>query len=91
MTEEYDRYKYWFRVTPINANKLVQASLLMLAQVSQEVREELGIQTPKVAIVVEQAVAGGSPGCRRPTGNTYHGYGGSGPVAAFTPGYRFNG
>lgn len=55
---DYNRYKYWFRVTPINATYLVQSSMLLLNQVGGVVRKELGIQKPKVAAIIEKAVAG---------------------------------
>jgi branched-chain amino acid transport system substrate-binding protein len=55
---DYDRYKYWFRVTPINVGHLVTTSMLLLQHVGQVVRDELGIQTPKVAVIIEKAVAG---------------------------------
>ncbi len=55
---DYDRYKYWFRTTPINVNYLVKTSLLLLNHVGGVVREQLGIQTPKVAVIIEKAAAG---------------------------------
>jgi len=58
VAEDYDRYKYWFRVTPINVQFLVRTSLLLLNHVGQVVRDELGIQTPKVAVIIEKAAAG---------------------------------
>ncbi len=58
VAEDYERYKYWFRVTPINVNYLVKDSLILLNYVAGIVREELGIAKPKCAIVIEQAVAG---------------------------------
>jgi len=58
VAEDYDRYKYWFRTTPENVSYLVRDSLLLLNYVAGIVREELGIQRPKVALMIEQAVAG---------------------------------
>ena len=54
--KDYDRYKYWFRQTPLNSRYLVQVALINLASVSGIVKKELGIQTPNVAIVGEKAM-----------------------------------
>ncbi|MFA5536471.1 MAG: ABC transporter substrate-binding protein [Bacillota bacterium] len=56
--EDYERYKYWFRISPINGNLLAQTSLLLLQDVSKVLREDLNIETPKVALVFEKAQAG---------------------------------
>jgi len=55
---DYERYKYWFRVTPINVGNLVKTSMILLNQVGATVRAELGIAKPKVAVIIEKAVAG---------------------------------
>ena len=52
--QDYDRYKYWFRVTPINTSYLAAVNFSHLAMVGGIMRKELGIQTPKVAIVGEK-------------------------------------
>ncbi len=52
--EDYDTWKYIFRVTPINSSDLVMVTVQMLKQVADAVREELGIDTPKVAILAEK-------------------------------------
>jgi len=54
--KDYNRYKYWFRQTPINSRYLVQVCLINLATVSGILKKELGIQTPNVAIVAEKAM-----------------------------------
>ncbi|MCL0075859.1 ABC transporter substrate-binding protein [Dehalococcoidia bacterium] len=51
---DYERYKYWFRVGPPNSLHLGLANALMLEMVGNEIRE-LGIETPRVAIVAEEA------------------------------------
>jgi branched-chain amino acid transport system substrate-binding protein len=51
--EDYDTWKYIFRVTPIKSTDLVMVTIQMLRQVADAVREELGIETPKVAILAE--------------------------------------
>jgi len=56
VTDDYDRYKYWFRVTPINGTYLGTVALLLVQMVAEEVRTELGIEVPKVAVLAEQAV-----------------------------------
>lgn len=52
--EDYDRYKYWFRITPINSNNLGQVDFMLIKMVADELREECGIETPKVAILAEK-------------------------------------
>ncbi|GAF82862.1 unnamed protein product [marine sediment metagenome] len=54
VTEDYDRYKYWFRVTPMNNNDLGQLNFLLVGMVAQEIVAELGIP-PKVAVFAEKA------------------------------------
>jgi len=51
--EDYDTWKYLFRVTPIKSTDLVTVTILMLNEVAMAVREELGIEQPKVAILAE--------------------------------------
>jgi branched-chain amino acid transport system substrate-binding protein len=56
VTEDYDRYKYWFRVTPFNSSKLVSNSLMTLGMAGAIMQQRLGIEGPlKVAILAEQA------------------------------------
>ena len=50
---DYDTWKYLFRVTPIKSTDLVTVTILMLNDVAAAVREELGIEQPKVAILAE--------------------------------------
>jgi branched-chain amino acid transport system substrate-binding protein len=54
VSEDYDRYKYWFRVTPVNNQALGQLSFLLVGMVAQEVVAELGMP-PKVAVLAEKA------------------------------------
>ena len=58
VSEDYDRYKYWFRITPMNGELLAKASLLLMQHVGQVLMEDYGIETPKVAVVCEEAAAG---------------------------------
>ncbi len=50
---DYETWKYLFRVTPIKSTDLVRVTFLMLNDVGEAVREELGIDTPKVAVLAE--------------------------------------
>jgi branched-chain amino acid transport system substrate-binding protein len=54
--KDYNRYKYWFRVTPMNSRYLVKVTLINLATVSGMLKKVLGIEKPKVAIVAEKAM-----------------------------------
>lgn len=54
--KDYERYKYWFRVTPTNSIYLVRVCLVNLATVNGMLKKELGIEKAKVAIVAEKAV-----------------------------------
>lgn len=54
--ENYDRYKYWFRVTPINSRYLVKVDFILLGMVAKIMAKELNIPKLKVAIVAEKAV-----------------------------------
>jgi branched-chain amino acid transport system substrate-binding protein len=56
VAKEYNKYKYWFRTTPINSLFLLKVDLLLVGTVADAIRKELGIATPKVAIVAEKAV-----------------------------------
>ena len=56
VADDYETYKYWFRVTPINSNYLGAVDFQLLGMVAGKIRAELGIETPKVAILAEMAV-----------------------------------
>ena len=54
--EDYDRYKYFFRVTPFCNYHLVSNELMELALARAVIQQQTGIQRPlKVAIVAEGA------------------------------------
>jgi branched-chain amino acid transport system substrate-binding protein len=56
LAEDYDRYKYWFRVTPFRDTNLVKNSLLTLGMAGAIMKQGLGIEeTLKVAILAEKA------------------------------------
>jgi branched-chain amino acid transport system substrate-binding protein len=50
----YDRYKYWFRVTPVNNNYLAQLNFLLVGMVAQQIGAQLKM-APKLAIMAEKA------------------------------------
>jgi branched-chain amino acid transport system substrate-binding protein len=52
--EDYDRYKYWFRITPFNNMLLAKTNFIHLATVGAIMRKAVGIQKPRVAIVGEK-------------------------------------
>ena len=54
VAEDYDRYKYWFRVTPFNNTFLGQMNFLLVGAVAKSVVAQL--QTaPKLAVLAEKA------------------------------------
>lgn len=56
VAEDYDRYKYWFRVTPFRDTNLVKNSLLTLGMAGAIMQQGLGLPGPmKVAILAEKA------------------------------------
>jgi len=52
--QDYDRYKYWFRITPFNNVFLARTSFIHLATVGGIMRKAVGIEKPRVAIVGEK-------------------------------------
>jgi len=54
--EKYDRYKYWFRVAPVRDADLVRTTFAVLGNVAEQIRKDLGKDTPKVAILAEKAI-----------------------------------
>ena len=55
VTKDYDRYKYWFRLTPINSKFLGKVDFILLGTVGAIMKKTLGIEKIKVAIVAEKA------------------------------------
>ncbi|MGO9123029.1 MAG: ABC transporter substrate-binding protein [Desulfomonilaceae bacterium] len=55
VTKDYDRYKYWFRVTPVNSKFLVKVDFILLQMAAEAMSKELDIPKIKVAIVAEKA------------------------------------
>ncbi len=54
--KNYDRYKYWFRVTPTKSPDLFRSLMAVLNSIGEQVRQSLKKEQPKVAIVAEKAV-----------------------------------
>ena len=52
----YDRYKYWFRVTPTKSADLGRTLFAVLASIAGQIRADLKKATPKVAIVAEKVL-----------------------------------
>lgn len=53
--KNYNRYKYFFRPSPLNANHLVTVTAESVRELARVVREKLGIERPKIALLFEEA------------------------------------
>ena len=53
--KDYNRYKYWFRITPTKNTDLGRTIFAVLGTVAGEFRTQLKKETPKVAILAEKA------------------------------------
>jgi branched-chain amino acid transport system substrate-binding protein len=54
--QNYDRYKYWFRVAPTKDVDLAKTVFTILGSVAAQIRKDLDKPAPKVAILAEKAV-----------------------------------
>src|SRR5438067_341092 len=54
--KNYDRYKYWFRVTPTKSPDLFRTLMEVLNAIGGQVRQSLKKDRPKVALIAEKAV-----------------------------------
>lgn len=52
----YDRYKYWFRVTPTKAPDLARTLFAVLGSIAGQIRTDLKKDKPKVAILAEKVL-----------------------------------
>src|SRR3954468_19556503 len=52
----YDRYKYWFRVSPTKDVDLARTLFAVMGAIGEQIRRDLKTETPKVAILAEKAV-----------------------------------
>src|SRR6266849_7176385 len=54
--QDYNRYKYWFRVSPVKAPDLFRTLMAVLDTIGDQVRQSLKKDQPKAAILAEKAV-----------------------------------
>jgi branched-chain amino acid transport system substrate-binding protein len=54
--QNYERYKYWFRVAPTKDVDLARTLFAVLGSIGQQIRADLKTDAPKVAILAEKAV-----------------------------------
>lgn len=54
VAEDYDNFKYFFRVQTPNSNDMGRAIFAQLGYVAGVLREDYGIETPKVAVMIER-------------------------------------
>jgi branched-chain amino acid transport system substrate-binding protein len=54
--QNYDRYKYWFRASPVKDLDLARTLFAVLGSIGQQIRTDLKTETPKVALLAEKAV-----------------------------------
>jgi branched-chain amino acid transport system substrate-binding protein len=54
--QDYNRYKYWFRVAPTKDLDLVRTLFAVMGSIGNQIRADLKTDTPKVAILAEKAV-----------------------------------
>jgi branched-chain amino acid transport system substrate-binding protein len=54
--KDYNRYKYWFRVTPLNSPGLGRTLFAVLGAIAGQIRADLKKETPKVAILAEKVI-----------------------------------
>ncbi len=53
--KDYDRYKYFFRPAPINAIHIVKLILVSTKALADQISNDLGVETPRIAFLFEQA------------------------------------
>jgi branched-chain amino acid transport system substrate-binding protein len=54
--KDYNRYKYWFRVAPLNSPDLGKTIFTVLGTIAGQIRASLNKETPKVAILAEKVL-----------------------------------
>ena len=55
VVKDYERYKYWFRISPTKSPDLGRTLFAVLGAVGAQIRTDLKKETPKVAILSEKA------------------------------------
>lgn len=53
--KDYDRYKYWFRVTTNNAGDIALTYIAQIEPILRAIRSELNVSTPRVALLMDEA------------------------------------
>lgn len=56
VAKDYGRYKYWFRVTPLDSPGLGKSLFAILGDIGGQIRRDLKKETPKVAILAEKVI-----------------------------------
>src|SRR3954470_18305005 len=54
--KKYDRYKYWFRVAPLNSPGLGKTLFAVLGSIAGQIRSDAKKDTPKVSILAEKVM-----------------------------------
>src|SRR4029077_5433236 len=54
--QDYNRYKYWFRVAPTKDVDLARTLFAVMGSIGQQIRTDLKTDTPKAQILAEKAV-----------------------------------
>jgi branched-chain amino acid transport system substrate-binding protein len=54
--KDYERYKYWFRVAPLNSPGLGKTLFAVLGSIAGQIRTDLKKETPKIAILAEKVM-----------------------------------
>jgi len=54
--KDYARYKYWFRITPLNSPGLGRTIFAVLGDIAAQIRRDLKKEMPKVAILAEKVM-----------------------------------
>lgn len=56
VSADYERFKYWFRITPLNSVGLGRTTFAVLNEVGGQIRAALKKDAPKVAILAEKVI-----------------------------------
>jgi branched-chain amino acid transport system substrate-binding protein len=56
VTKDPNRYKHWFRVTPLKSSDLGKLLFAVFGSVAGQIQKEVGVAKPRVAVVAEKAV-----------------------------------
>lgn len=56
LAQDYDKYKHWFRSGTVNSQNLSDVVFGLVEMAIQKVRKDMGIKTPRLAILGEKAM-----------------------------------